>query len=45
LMRRGLIASDAQRKPASALSTKTRAEIDYLLARLAAKDPRAALEG
>jgi 4-hydroxy-tetrahydrodipicolinate synthase len=40
-MRRGAIASDAQRKPASALSERARTEIDYLLARLAARDPRA----
>ena len=30
------------RKPASTLSPTARAEVDYLLARLAAKDPRAA---
>jgi len=42
LMRRGLIASDAQRKPAGALSGKGRSEIDYLLARLARRDARAA---
>ncbi|MEH3148186.1 MAG: dihydrodipicolinate synthase family protein [Methylobacterium frigidaeris] len=34
LMRRGLIASDAQRKPGSALSATARAEVDYLLGRL-----------
>jgi len=38
MMRRGLIASDAQRKPGSALSATARAEVDYLLARLGAKD-------
>ena len=43
LMKRGFIASDAQRKPGSALTPTARAEIDYLLARLAKKDPRAAL--
>lgn len=43
LMRRGVIASDAQRKPAGRLSETARAEIDYLLARLALKDRRAAL--
>jgi 4-hydroxy-tetrahydrodipicolinate synthase len=42
-MRRGLLASDAQRKPASALSAKAREEVDYLLARLARVDPRANL--
>ncbi|MDI4656312.1 dihydrodipicolinate synthase family protein [Xanthobacter autotrophicus] len=41
LMRRGFIASDAQRKPGSALSATARAEVDYLLARLAARDTRA----
>jgi 4-hydroxy-tetrahydrodipicolinate synthase len=41
LMRRGLIASDAQRKPAAALSATARAEVDYLLARLARHDARA----
>jgi 4-hydroxy-tetrahydrodipicolinate synthase len=34
MMKRGLIASDAQRKPGAALSSKAREEIDYLLARL-----------
>lgn len=41
LMRRGVITSDAQRKPGSALSTTARAEVDYLLRRLARHDPRA----
>ncbi len=35
LMTRGLIASDAQRKPGAVLGPKARAEVDYLLARLA----------
>lgn len=43
LMRRGILASDAQRKPASALSATARAEVDYLLARLAKRDSRAKL--
>jgi 4-hydroxy-tetrahydrodipicolinate synthase len=43
LMRRGVIASDVQRKPGPALSPVARAEVDYLLARLARTDPRAAL--
>ncbi|MGL4636407.1 MAG: dihydrodipicolinate synthase family protein [Beijerinckiaceae bacterium] len=34
MMKRGMIASDAQRKPASALSAKARTEVDYLLERL-----------
>jgi 4-hydroxy-tetrahydrodipicolinate synthase len=40
-MRRGVITSDAQRKPGSALSVTARAEVDYLLRRLARHDPRA----
>ncbi|MCZ8376060.1 MAG: dihydrodipicolinate synthase family protein [Beijerinckiaceae bacterium] len=43
LMRRGLIASDAQRRPAGSLSATAREEVEYLLARLARHDPRAAL--
>ncbi|MES2561526.1 MAG: dihydrodipicolinate synthase family protein, partial [Pseudomonadota bacterium] len=43
LMKRGAIASDAQRKPASSLSTAARAEVDFLLSRLARLDSRAAL--
>lgn len=42
LHKRGIIASDAQRKPGGSLSATAKAEIDYLLARLAIKDPRAA---
>jgi 4-hydroxy-tetrahydrodipicolinate synthase len=43
LMRRGVLASDAQRRPGSALSATARDEIEYLLARLARHDRRAAL--
>lgn len=43
LQKRGLINSDIQRKPAGTLSPKARAEIDYLLSRVAKHDPRAAL--
>ena len=43
LMRRGFIASDAQRKPAAALSAAARAEVDYLLARLSRHDKRASV--
>jgi 4-hydroxy-tetrahydrodipicolinate synthase len=43
LMRRGIIACDALRKPGAALSATARAEVDYLLARLATKDPRASV--
>jgi 4-hydroxy-tetrahydrodipicolinate synthase len=42
LQKRGAIASDAQRKPAATLSATAKAEVDYLLARLARHDPRAA---
>lgn len=41
MMRRGMIASDAQRKPGSAITAAARAEVEYLLARLAKYDPRA----
>ena len=41
LMRRGIIASDALRKPGAALSATARSEVDYLLSRLARHDPRA----
>ena len=41
LRRRGVIACEAQRKPASTLSATARAEIEYLLGRLARIDPRA----
>ena len=41
LMRRGVIASDAQRKPGARLAATARAEVDYLLARVARRDPRA----
>jgi 4-hydroxy-tetrahydrodipicolinate synthase len=43
LHKRGAIAHDAQRIPASALSATACAEIDYLLSRLARHDLRAAL--
>ncbi len=42
MARRGIIAADAQRKPATAMSAAARLEVDYLLARLARRDPRAA---
>ncbi|MBV9077682.1 MAG: dihydrodipicolinate synthase family protein [Methylobacteriaceae bacterium] len=42
LMRRGILASDAQRRPGASLSVPSRAEVDYLLARLARHDTRAA---
>lgn len=43
LMRRGLLASDAQRKPGAAMSATAKAEVDYLLARLGRVDARAKL--
>jgi 4-hydroxy-tetrahydrodipicolinate synthase len=41
MMRRGIIASDTLRKPGAGLTPVARAEVDYLLARLSHKDPRA----
>jgi 4-hydroxy-tetrahydrodipicolinate synthase len=43
LQRRGAILSDAQRAPSLGLSAKAKAEIDFLLERLALVDRRAAL--
>jgi 4-hydroxy-tetrahydrodipicolinate synthase len=43
LMKRGILASDAQRGPASPLSAAARAETDYLLSRVARVDARARL--
>ena len=43
MMRRGMIASDAQRKPGSAISEKAKQEVEYLLSRVAKVDPRARL--
>jgi 4-hydroxy-tetrahydrodipicolinate synthase len=42
MMRRGILSSDAQRKPGAGLSATGKAEIDYLLERLARRDKRAA---
>lgn len=42
LQRRGAIRVDAQRAPASRLTAAARAEVDYLIARLARHDQRAA---
>ena len=41
MMRRGIIASEALRKPGAALNPVARAEVDYLLSRAARVDPRA----
>ncbi|MFK0165068.1 dihydrodipicolinate synthase family protein [Rhizobium sp. NPDC090279] len=43
MARRGLIASDAQRSPAGGLTATAKAEIEYLLSRLARVDRRAAI--
>jgi 4-hydroxy-tetrahydrodipicolinate synthase len=42
LMRRGILQYDAQRRPGAGLSAEARAEVEYLLARLARRDERAA---
>jgi len=44
LQRRGAIASDAQRKPANAISDTAKKEIEYLLSRVARIDQRATLQ-
>jgi len=41
MMRRGIIASDSLRKPGAALTPTARSEVDYLMSRLARRDPRA----
>jgi 4-hydroxy-tetrahydrodipicolinate synthase len=41
MMRRGLLTHDAQRKPGAGMTAVARAEVDYLLARLARRDKRA----
>jgi 4-hydroxy-tetrahydrodipicolinate synthase len=41
LQRRGVLSTAVMRKPAPAFSAQTRAEVDYLLARLATHDKRA----
>lgn len=43
MMKRGILASDTQRKPGGKLSETARGEVDYLLARLARFDSRAAV--
>jgi 4-hydroxy-tetrahydrodipicolinate synthase len=43
MMRRGILASDAQRKPGAGLSAAAKAEIEFLLARLARREPLAKL--
>ena len=41
MARRGIIASDTQRKPGGTLGAKAKAETEYLLSRLARHDSRA----
>ena len=41
VQKRGIFASDAQRKPAASLSAQGKSEVDYLLSRIARVDPRA----
>lgn len=44
LMRRGILTSDAQRKPGAGLSAAAKREVEYLLSRVARFDPRASLK-
>ena len=44
LQKRGVIASSAQRKPGSTITAAARAEVDYLLSRVARVDKRANLQ-
>jgi 4-hydroxy-tetrahydrodipicolinate synthase len=44
LMRRGVIATAAQRKPGGTLSSAAKAEVDYALSRVARLDGRARIE-
>jgi 4-hydroxy-tetrahydrodipicolinate synthase len=43
MMKRGLLTSAAQRKPAAPMTKTTQQEVDHLLRRLARHDQRAAL--
>ena len=42
MAKRGILASDAQRKPAGGMTALAKAEVNYLLARLERQDARAA---
>jgi len=44
LQKRGVIASSAQRKPGASITATAKAEVDYLLARVARVDRRANLQ-
>ncbi|MGO4669777.1 dihydrodipicolinate synthase family protein [Bosea sp. 2RAB26] len=41
MMKRGILSHDAQRKPGSTITAAAKAEVDYLLERVAKTDPRA----
>lgn len=41
MQKRGILSTAAMRKPAPAFTAETRGEVDYLMARLAKRDPRA----
>ena len=43
MMKRGILSHDTVRKPGAALSAVARAEVDYLLSRVAKVDPRATI--
>jgi 4-hydroxy-tetrahydrodipicolinate synthase len=43
MRRRGLLTSDAQRKPGAKMSAQAVKEVEHLLSRLGRKDPRARL--
>jgi 4-hydroxy-tetrahydrodipicolinate synthase len=43
MRRRGLLTSDAQRKPGAKMSAQAVKEVEHLLTRLGRKDPRARL--
>lgn len=45
MAKRGIIASDAQRKPGASLTATAKAEVEYLLSRVARHDPRAGTLG
>ncbi|NSM56064.1 dihydrodipicolinate synthase family protein, partial [Serratia marcescens] len=44
LQKRGIISSSAQRKPGAVITPQARAEVDYLLSRVARVDRRAHLQ-
>ena len=44
LQKRGIIASSAQRKPGATITPAAKAEVDYLLSRVAKVDKRANLQ-